>query len=136
LRQYVGSFLDIGAGDGRVLDAFDARKKYGIEIARAQADDLIGRGVFIMGRNYWDCSLSEQRFSLVFSNPPFSEFEAWVRKILYECNFCVLYLVMPVRWESKPLIAKELERYETTVVGEFDFPRPTGRLAAGSIWCG
>ena len=128
----IGSFLDIGAGDGRVLDAFDARKKYGIEIARAQADDLIGRGVFIMGRNYWDCSLSEQYFSLVFSNPPFSKFEAWVRKILYECNFCVLYLVMPVRWENKPLIAKELERYEATVVGEFDFSEAS-RKARGRV---
>ena len=131
-RLAIGSFLDIGAGDGRVLDAFDARKKYGIEVAKAQAGDLIRRGVFIIGHDFWDTSLIDRRYSLVFSNPPFSRFEEWTRKILYECNFCVLYLVMPVRWEGKPLIAKELERYETTVVGEFDFSE-ADRKARGRV---
>ena len=131
-RMAIGSFLDIGAGDGRVLDAFDAGKKYGIEIARAQADDLIRRGVFIIGRNYWDVTLNEQRFSLIYSNPPFSQFAEWARKILYECNFRVLYLVMPVRWESRQVITKELERYEASVVGEFDFSE-ADRKARGRV---
>jgi SAM-dependent methyltransferase len=128
----ISSFLDIGAGDGRVLDYFEAAKKYGIEIARAQADDLIRRGVFIIGRNYWDVSLIEQRYGLVFSNPPFSCFEKWVNKILTECNFCLLYLVMPVRWKNQKEITKELERYETNVVGEFDFSN-ADREARGRV---
>jgi hypothetical protein len=44
---HVKSFLDVGAGDGRVLDAVNGvsgdikiAKKYGIELAKAQADDL------------------------------------------------------------------------------------------------
>ena len=36
---------------------FEADKKYGIEIARAQADDLIRKGVFIIGRDFWDVTL-------------------------------------------------------------------------------
>ncbi|MDR1174559.1 MAG: class I SAM-dependent methyltransferase, partial [Treponema sp.] len=117
----IDTFLDIGAGDGRVLDFFCARKNYGIEIARAQADDLIRKGVFLIGRNYWDASLIEQQYSLIYSNPPFSCFERWVNKILTECNFRLLYLVMPVRWKKQKEITKELERYEATTVGEFDF---------------
>jgi hypothetical protein len=128
----IDSFLDIGAGDGRVLDFFDARKKYGIEIAGAQADDLIRRGVFLIGRNYWDVSLFEQQYGLIYSNPPFSIFDRWVNKILTECNFCLLYLVMPVRWKNQDMITKELERYETTVVGEFDFSK-ADREARGRV---
>ena len=128
----IPSFLDIGAGDGRVLDYFNARKKYGIEIARTQADDLIRKGIFIIGRDYWDVSLIDQSYSLVYSNPPFSQFERWVNKILSECNFDILYLVMPVRWKNQTAITKELERYETAVIGEFDFSQGD-RTARGKV---
>jgi hypothetical protein len=128
----IGTFLDIGAGDGRVLDFFGADQKYGIEVARAQADDLIRRGVFIIGRNYWDVTLIDQDYSLIYSNPPFSQFEQWVNKLLRECNFCLLYLVMPIRWKNQPEITKELERYEATVVGEYDFSK-ADRKARGKV---
>ena len=131
-RLEIGSFLDIGAGDGRVLDFFDAHKKYGIEIARAQADDLIRRGVFIIGRNYYDVSLCGQYYSLIFSNPPFSQFGRWVNKILGDCNFCVLYLVMPVRWQNQEEITREMKRYEAAIVGEFDFSE-ADREARGKV---
>jgi len=133
------SFLDIGAGDGRVLDCLNESqgsslcKKYGIEIARAQADDLICRGVFIIGRNFWDVTLNDQYYALIYSNPPFSDYERWACKILYESNFCVLYLVMPKRWTESKLIQKELKnRYEYTIVGEFDFSK-ADREARGKV---
>ena len=129
---FIETLLDIGAGDGRVLNFFGADKKYGIEIARAQANDLICKGVFLIGRNFYDTTLIDQYYSLVFSNPPFSDFERWVCKILYECNFCLLYLVMPVRWKDNKIIAKEMERYEATVVDEFDFSE-ADRAARGKV---
>jgi hypothetical protein len=129
---YIDTFLDIGAGDGRVLDFFNANKKYGIEIARAQADDLIRRGVFIIGRNYWDCSLVDHNYALIFSNPPYSQFEKWVTKILFECNFEILYLVMPIRWKNQKEIVKALERYEVSVIDEFDFSH-ADRAARGRV---
>jgi hypothetical protein len=131
-RLSIASFLDIGAGDGRVLDFFTAGKKYGIEIARTQADDLIRKGVFIIGRDYWDITLIDQYYSLIYSNPPFSQFEQWVSKILSECNFDLLYLVMPVRWKNQSAITEGLKRYEATVVGEFDFSQGD-REARGKV---
>jgi len=131
-RLDIDSFLDIGAGDGRVLDFFPAQNKYGIEIARAQADDLIRRGVFIIGRNYWDVSLHNNSYSLIFSNPPYSDFVRWVNKLLTECNFCVLYLVLPVRWKNQDEITRELKRYEVSVVGEYDFSE-ADREARGKV---
>jgi hypothetical protein len=129
---WIDAFLDIGAGDGRVLNFLDARKKYGIEAAGTQADDLIRKGIFLIGRNYWDVSLIEQEYSLIYSNPPFSVFERWVNKILTECNFRLLYLVMPVRWKNQKEITKELERCEASVVGEFDFSK-ADREARGRV---
>jgi hypothetical protein len=129
---YIYSFLDIGAGDGRVLDYFNAHKSYAIEIARAQADDLIRKGIFLIGRDYWDVSLIEQKYGLIYSNPPFSVFDRWVNKILTECNFRLLYLVMPVRWKNQEMITKELERYEAAIVGEFDFSK-ADREARGKV---
>lgn len=131
-RLYIDSFLDIGAGDGRVLDYFKAKRKYGIEIARTQADDLIRRGIFIIGRNYFDISLIDHKYALVFSNPPFSNFELWVNKLLVECNFSLLYLVIPVRWKDKEMITRELARYEAAVVGEFNFSK-ADREARGKV---
>jgi len=131
-RLDIDSFLDIGAGDGRVLEFFNARNKYGIEIARAQADDLIRKGIFIVGRNYWDVSLHDNDYALIFSNPPYSQFVPWVNKLLLECNFHILYLVMPVRWTNQKEITRELKRYETSVVGEFDFSN-ADREARGKV---
>jgi len=131
-RIVIDSFLDIGAGDGRVLDLFSAGKLYGIEIARAQADDLIRRGIFLIGRNYWDVSLHNNSYSLIYSNPPFSDFVRWVGKILAECNFRVLYLVMPVRWKNQEEIMRELKRYDVSVVGEYDFSE-ADREARGRV---
>jgi len=136
-RLEMDSILDIGAGDGRILSFFDdgknyIRKKYGIEIARSQADDLIRKGIFIIGRNYYDVNLNDQFFSLIYSNPPFSDFVRWTNKLLMECNFSVLYLVLPVRWKNQEEITRELERYETTVVGEFDFSK-ADREARGRV---
>jgi SAM-dependent methyltransferase len=128
----IDTFLDIGSGDGRVLAYFPASKKYGIEIARAQADDLIRRGVFLIGRDFMDVSLFDQDYGLVFCNPPYSVFEMWVEKILYECNFALLYLVLPVRWQNSVKIKRGLERYEASIIGEYDFSE-ADRKARGRV---
>jgi hypothetical protein len=72
----VYSFLDVGAGDGRVFDSLqgnnndiEINRRYGIEIAKAQADDLINRNVFIIGRDFFKTSLLDKEYSVIFSNP-------------------------------------------------------------------
>jgi hypothetical protein len=125
---YAQSFLDVGAGDGRVLDALtgvngDIRidRKYGIEIAKAQADDLINRGVFIIGRDFFKCSLTDKWYSVIFSNPPYSQFKAWAEKLFKEANFAVMYLVLPIRWKGTLDKQCGMELYDVKPLGEFDF---------------
>jgi hypothetical protein len=126
----VGSLLDVGAGDGRVFNAikdprpgirFCVKEKYGIEKARAQSDDLIRKGVFIIGRDFFDTTLIDKRFSVIFSNPPYSIYEEWTLRLLREAGFAVMYLVLPVRWEANKEIGRELKNYSHEVLGEYDF---------------
>jgi hypothetical protein len=92
---FVDSFLDIGAGDGRVFKyltkeinkrCVDIRSRYGIEKATVQGDDLIKNGVALIGRDYWETVLIDRHFTCVFSNPPYSEYKEWCIKLVKEVN--------------------------------------------------
>jgi hypothetical protein len=128
-RFSIASFLDIGAGDGRVFnavkgigrDAMFILKRYGIEKARAQVTDLIKKDVFIIGGDFFEITLIDKYYSVIFSNPPYSIFESWTEKLLKESNFGIMYLVIPVRWRNNEKIGRELERYDTAILGEFTF---------------
>lgn len=117
----IETMLDVGAGDGRVLQAFDAQKKYGIEIARAQADDLIKKGIFLIGRDFRNVDLMLTKYGVIFCNPPYSAYENWVHTIITTANFEVLYLVIPTRWENTELKKTISQYYEYIVIGEYDF---------------
>jgi hypothetical protein len=124
----INTFLDVGSGDGRVFDAIigekndiSIHKKYGIEIAQSQADDLIERDIFVIGRDFFKTSLLDKHYSVIFSNPPYSLFVSWVIKLLDEANFGVMYLVLPVRWKQSLGDHAALSLYEIQMLGEFDF---------------
>jgi hypothetical protein len=136
---YVQSFLDVGAGDGRVLDALrgvngdiQVDKRYGIELAKAQADDLINRGVFIIGRDFFKCSMMDKWYSVIFCNPPYSQFKAWAEKLFKEANFAAMYLVLPVRWNETLDKRCGMELYDVKSIGEFDF-RDADRTARARV---
>lgn len=118
----IDTMLDIGAGDGRVLKALKANKKYAIEIAQTQADDLIRQGIFLIGRDFYKTSLSFDKYGVVFCNPPYSTYEDWAKTIIQTSNFDVLYLVLPIRWENTNIknIIDDL-KYEYSIVGQYDF---------------
>jgi hypothetical protein len=125
---FIETFLDVGTGDGRVFDAIHGvkdsisiRKRYGIEIAKAQADDLINRDVFIIGRDFFKTSLLDKEYAVIFSNPPYSRFVEWIEKLFREANFAVMYLVLPVRWQQSLDSRCGIELYEMKNLGEFDF---------------
>jgi len=127
-RYYIETFLDVGAGDGRVFDAIQGVKgsvrinrRYGIELAKAQANDLINRDIFIIGRDFWKTSLFDKEYSVIFSNPPYSQFIQWTEKLFREANFGVMYLVLPLRWQESIDKGCGIELFETKVLGEFDF---------------
>ena len=126
----VQSFLEIGAGDGRVIDylfghgsqKINIKNKLGIELARAQADDLIRRGIGIIGRDYFETVLIDKQYTVVFSNPPYSIFIEWCIKLLKEVNAAVIYLVLPERWKDDSALKQLAEsKGDVEIIGSFDF---------------
>jgi len=124
----IKSFLDVGAGDGRIFHKFKNTKdiriedSYGIEIAQPFAEDLIQKDdVFLIGRDFFRTSLIDKHFSVIFSNPPYSIYMPWVVRLLQEANFRVMYLVIPTRWEHNQEITLHMKRYDVKTLGEYDF---------------
>lgn len=126
-KLIIDNFLDIGAGDGRVLDYFEStetsiKNKYGIELAKTQADNLIRNNVGLIGRDYFETVLIDKYYDVVFSNPPYSIFKIWVEKLLNEINAEYIYLVMPERWiDDEALLDQIQKKGEWEILGAFDF---------------
>ena len=74
------AFLDIGAGNGKVLTAVstieDIGRLYAIEKSHTLID-LMPKEIFILGCDFWHTSLIDKDVRLIFSNPPYSNFEEW-----------------------------------------------------------
>jgi hypothetical protein len=117
-----GAVLDCGAGDGRVLNGITNGKKYAIEKAipliQAMPADIV-----LIGTEFFQSTLIDKPVDVVFSNPPYSEYEAWASKIILEAHARKIFLVIPERWTGSPAIQSALKKREVTaeVIGEFDF---------------
>lgn len=106
------SFLDIGAGNGKVLRAvkgkFEHLDTYAIEksaILRQQ----IPESAYIIGTDFYEQSLLDKAIDITFCNPPYSDFETWAVKIIRESASELVFLVLPVRWEENQAIADALK---------------------------
>ena len=125
--------LDIGAGDGRVLESFrlNTEKKpnrygkmnlYGIEkssiLKNSWPPDIIP-----IGSDFKMSTLIDKEVDVIFCNPPYSEYQEWTVKIINEAHALVAYLVIPERWQNNQAISQVLEsrQAETEILGGFDF---------------
>lgn len=101
--------LDCGAGDGRALMALAGNgNKYAIEKSAV----LMGqqpREIVPVGTDFQQATLIDKKVDVVFSNPPYSEFEAWAVRIIREANAKAVYLVIPQRWENSVAIKNALQ---------------------------
>lgn len=123
------SILDIGAGDGRVLEQLArltwkdseqnnpedwhgaelyAIEKAGIHIENMPAD------IRIVGTDFENQTLIDKQVDLVFSNPPYSQYEAWACKIIKEAYCNEVYLILPQRWKENKAIEYALEHRKAT----------------------
>lgn len=156
--RYGLSLLDCGAGDGkvfRVLEEFyedelaaavdenERRrlqnwpyhlKKYAIEKSRPLIEALPD-DVYIVGTEFHDQSLIDKDVNIVFSNPPYSEYEEWTNKILRETPAEIVYLVIPSRWQENERITETIERRSARhrVLGDFDFVNAEDRRARAKV---
>lgn len=143
------SFLDIGAGNGKVIEAIRKRTEelddknrhsfcfssfYAIEKSEILINQL-DPDIIIVGTEFHEQSLFGKSPSVTFCNPPYSEFVAWAAKIIRQSNSPFIYLVIPDRWRSKVEITDAL-RFRNTkanVVGSFDFIDSEDRTARAKV---
>lgn len=132
------SVLDIGAGNGKVLQALRERcgfdTLYAIEKSPILCDQLPA-DVLIVGTEFEQQSLFSKHTAVTFCNPPYSAFEAWAIKIIRQSASKIVYLVIPERWQNSTSIADAL-RYreaECTIVGAFDFLSSEDRRARAKV---
>lgn len=116
------SMLDCGAGDGRVLRALTQGDRFAIEIADIHLQ-AIGHDIYIVGTDFREQSLIDKKVDVVFSNPPYSEFDLWAAKIIREANAGLIYLVIPTRWTESQDIQDALasRKVKAHVISTFDF---------------
>lgn len=140
-RQPTG-FLDIGAGNGKVIAAFSAMgdkgrlgKTYAIEKSHTLID-LLPKEVFILGCDFWKTSLIDKEIGFIFSNPPYSRYEEWSAKIIREASTSsIIYLVIPERWEKSGALAREMKTRHAShkTLGCFDFEDAEDRQARAKV---
>lgn len=77
----------------------------------------------VLGTDFMENILIDKKVSVIFCNPPYSEFEEWTKKILSEGNFIKAFMVIPQRWKDNVEIKSLLEYLKTDarVLGSFDF---------------
>ncbi len=122
----VGSMLDIGAGDGRVLERIDklvhqraAAKsgqhynccihKYAIEKAPIHIEAM-PPDISIVGTDFVLQTLIDKKVDVVFCNPPYTEYEGWATKIIKEANAKFVFLILPDRWTKSKLIEAAIKQ--------------------------
>jgi SAM-dependent methyltransferase len=100
--------------------------KLGDEFAIEKSEILINNlpdCTVVVGTDFWENTLIDKQVDVIFSNPPYSEFEEWSAKIIKEAYSKSIYLVIPERWENSNQIkyALELRGFEAKILGSFDF---------------
>jgi hypothetical protein len=108
------SVLDIGAGNGSALKILcdltgNEGEKYAIEKSKILIDTLPA-DVFVVGTDFHEQALIDKQVDVVFCNPPYSEYEHWMQRIVAEANCKLVYLVVPDRWKSDKAVAATIGR--------------------------
>ena len=124
---YRSVVLDIGAGDGRFLNkAQDLLgswvRLHAIEKASIHQRTLIKLGIPIIGSEFHTTTLLNNKVDLTFCNPPYSEFDVWMQKIVTQLDSNYIYFIVPNRYKNnKPLLEQIDLFYNLTEIHEFSF---------------
>jgi hypothetical protein len=135
----IRSVLDIGAGNGKALQAFkdgldSVRELYAIEKSLILCSHM-DEGIFIVGTDIMQQSLLSKTVDMIFCNPPYSDFEEWTVKIIREAASRLVYLVIPKRWKDSLLIQEAISFRDAVVkvVGNFSFEDAEDRKARAYV---
>lgn len=140
------NILDVGAGDGRALKFLSEKLKFSTNLFGIEKSNILSSkwdsDINYLGSNFHQTNLMDKDISILFCNPPYSEYEDWVSKIIQTSNAKIMYFVVPSRWKNSTTIKQafasrgindvifNLEEdvnqnynrdYKVSVIGSFDF---------------
>lgn len=121
------SIMDIGAGDGRVLVSLAKVAEHPAALYAIEKSHVLMQaqpeGITPVGVDFYEQNLACLPVDIIFSNPPYSDFETWAVRII-ETGFAQrAYLVLPRRWKASAAITAALTKRKATakVIHEDDF---------------
>ena len=104
------NILDIGAGDGRALKRLsNGGSMFAIENSLPLINTL-SKDIFMIGTNFFESTLIDKEVEVIFSNPPYSVFSTWTKKIITEANAKLIYLILPRRWKKDDEILEAIKK--------------------------
>lgn len=125
--------LDIGAGDGRVLQAMQSIFEkdddveidlFAVEKASVHTSRYRSKGITLLGTEFDQINFISKHCHVAFVNPPYSCFSYWLDTLIKHLNFGVLYAVIPQRWADDSAIKEAMKlrglKY-AKVLAESDF---------------
>lgn len=145
-RSHDTGFLDIGAGNGKVIDAVrrlrddekngrDIGRLYAIEKSH-QLLNMLPENIYVLGVDYWNTSLHDKSVRFIFTNPPYSRFAEWSAKTIREApHDAYLWMVLPERWETNASIQAEIlvRKAKVQILDAFDFQDAEDRAARAKV---
>lgn len=108
------TILDIGAGDGRVLEAFRADKTLYTPtlLAIEKSPNHVARwskNITFVGGDFYESQVNSSKVDIAFSNPPYSDYENWTVTLIKNIRATVIYLILPERWVKSERIQAAIE---------------------------
>jgi hypothetical protein len=128
MPEYGGTILDIGAGNGATLQKLTSGKhsdrwtRYAIE-KNPMLKALINTDTLVIGSDFFENSLFDKKFDVIFCNPPYSDYENFCFKIIAEASAKHIFLVIPERWANVQKLQDIIKQrgYIVSSLGCFDF---------------
>lgn len=153
-RRGTLTFLDIGAGNGKVLNAVNQWNEernerlqknnhysdqhsfefWAIEKSKILIQELV-KNHLVVGADFHHQSLINLETDIAFCNPPYNEYEEWTQKIIQDCNSKITYLVIPQRWKDNKDIneALKLRNSKAEIIGTYSFEDSEDRKARCTV---
>ena len=134
MKGYCVSFndvLDIGCGtcNFKKFSTLEIRKYFVMEKSKILID-MLDEKTMVVGTDFKENTLIDKPVSVVFCNPPYSEYVDWTCKIVQEAVADDIYLIIPERWKNNEKINLTLDKVfakenskdsRVTIIDSFDF---------------
>ncbi len=123
-----GTILDIGAGNGNFFTKLSkicdtsCLTQFAIEKSQILINQM-PNDIIIIGADFYQQTLIDKDFDLIFCNPPYREFKGWMEKVISETNCNKVVFIVPERWQEDSRLVELVKKrgFEYKIISSDDF---------------